>query len=68
LAKPEEQEANARLIAAAPELLGAWKALVATAYDSANRRHYAPFYIEQLAQANAAIAKAEKGETPGSER
>lgn len=54
-----EAEANARLIAAAPDLLAALKAMVAS-YDGV-RDILCKTVIDKLANADAAIAKAEGG-------
>lgn len=54
----ETAEADARLIAAAPELLDALKAMVAS-YDGLRDTLTSPVIIEKLARADAAIAKAE---------
>lgn len=53
---PHERNANARLIAAAPELLAA---LVVMA-DRAARQNWKDLYTDELAQVLAAIAKATK--------
>ena len=57
-----EAEANARLIAAAPDLLAALEELVQASYDSVNGKQYAPYHVEELGRATVAIAKARGGE------
>lgn len=54
----EESQANAWLIAAAPELLIALKAMVAS-YDGLRDTLASPVVLEKLSVADAAIAKAE---------
>lgn len=54
----ENADANARLIAAAPDLLDALKAMVAS-YDGLRDSLTSPVVLEKLARADAAIAKAE---------
>lgn len=54
----DESDANARLIASAPELLAALKRLIATGLDE---REYHEFMSNPAHYARAAIAKAEGG-------
>ena len=58
----KEEQANARLIAAAPDLLAALEELVQASYDSVNGKQYAPYHVEELGRATVAIAKARGGE------
>lgn len=51
---PDEQEANARLVAAAPELLAALRALLLRCADEL----ISPATVDEVIQANAAILKA----------
>jgi hypothetical protein len=58
---PERAEANAALIAAAPELLEALKGIL-PAFDNESTRTIRKVYADRIEAAEAAIAKAEKGE------
>lgn len=56
---PEEDAANARLIAAAPELLGALKALYDLTEGDSRGTEYSQEPLEIIAKAREAISKAE---------